>query len=107
MDLQKSAGSDSGSHSGQSYLWAEPQRQHPDRRLRKIWRSRSARTFSWQDETIIPWGGDNGSVIYWVIFTPDEEAAKLYAPCEIEVSVQTQIGVNVEFTADSQRLCQR
>ncbi len=58
-------------------------------------------TFSWQDETIIPWGGDNGSVIYWVIFTPDEEAAKLYAPCEIEVSVQTQIGVNVEFTADS------
>ncbi|MFQ9152834.1 MAG: hypothetical protein ACLR6B_16440 [Blautia sp.] len=58
-------------------------------------------TFSWQDETIIPWGGDNESVIYWVIFTPDEEAAKLYAPCEIEVSVQTQIGVNVEFTADS------
>ena len=58
-------------------------------------------TFSWQDETIIPWGGDNKSVIYWVIFTPDEEAAKLYAPCEIEVSVQTQIGVNVEFTADS------
>ena len=58
-------------------------------------------TFSWQDETIIPWGGDNGSVNYWVIFTPDEEAAKLYAPCEIEVSVQTQIGVNVEFTADS------
>lgn len=58
-------------------------------------------TFSWQDETIIPWGGDNRSVIYWVIFTPDEEAAKLYAPCEIEVSVQTQIGVNVEFTADS------
>ena len=40
-------------------------------------------------------------MIYWVIFTPDEEAAKLYAPCEIEVSVQTQIGVNVEFTADS------
>lgn len=36
-------GSDSGSHSGQSYLWAESQRQRPDRRLRKIWRGRSVR----------------------------------------------------------------
>ena len=63
--------------------------------------SRSARHLLLAGSAARSPGGDNGSVIYWVIFTPDEEAAKLYAPCEIEMSVQTQIGVNVEFTADS------
>jgi uncharacterized repeat protein (TIGR02543 family) len=58
-----------------------------------------AGTFDWKIDTTVPLSKDNASAIYPVIFTPDD--TDTYARVELNVAVDTQIGVQVAITAQS------
>ena len=56
-------------------------------------------TFDWLDSTIVPKGRDNGTVLYTVVFTPNEKSA--YAPAQIDIPAYTQTKLKVTIAAEN------
>ena len=52
-------------------------------------------TFAWAEPDTVPLGSNNGTAMYKVVFTPDEEFASTYSTAETLVAVNTQIGVKL------------
>ena len=52
-------------------------------------------TFTWAEPDTVPLGSNNGTAMYKVVFTPDEEFASTYSTAETLVAVNTQIGVKL------------